>query len=75
MTKQELKDYLKSSKYTEEDLDFMWNACSSWGHPRISNLSKNGLTWRNVTINALKTLPLEFEKMRDKIFNEDETDN
>lgn len=75
MTKQELKDYLKSSKHTEEDLDFMWNACSSWEHSIISNLSENGLTWRNITINALKTLPLEFEKMRDKIFNEDETNN
>ena len=75
MTKQELEDYLKDSKYTEEDLDFMWNACASWGHSIVSNLSENGLTWRNLTINALKTLPLEFEKMRDKIFNKDETNN
>lgn len=67
----EQKQWLKDNGYTEKQIDAFWEDCRST-NPVVNAFSKNGGTWRDMSISVLKDLPtqkrrdLEYIKNKEK---------
>ena len=51
---------------SDEDLDWMWNFCAAFpnqGGGIIYRFDKQGISWRDLSDVALKTLPEVYEKV------------
>lgn len=59
----EQKEWMKSTGYTESQIDSFWNENIDT-NPIIKNLSSNGMTWRDMNLSCVKQLPTQ--KERDK---------
>lgn len=57
----EQKQWLKDSGYTEVQLDSFWNE-NIGTNPVITNLSKHGMTWRDMNVCILQQLPTQKER-------------
>lgn len=64
-----LGDWGKKNNITEEDLDFMWEACKVYGHDVISHIPSN---WREINPYIIPQIPVEYEKMVKKVIYEND---
>lgn len=63
MSRKEINSLLSELDLTESDLDFMWDFCVQFdSNPIISELSGQGLTWRDLNSSACKTLPSVYSR-------------
>lgn len=67
-TKKEIKQFLKDTGYTEEDMINFWNECIET-NPTIRSLDRSGVTWDKMNINVIEKLPTQ--KERDLKYMED----
>lgn len=73
--KKEVKEWLKSSGLTEEDLDFMWDFCVFFGHRVIGHLDSptdKDKKWRSLHLTLIQQIPREYEKMVKQVIYEEE---
>jgi hypothetical protein len=63
MTFEQGEQLMKEMNTTPDELDMMWKACITAGHPLISNLDRCGKGWRDLNPSAIKTLPIQYNKI------------
>lgn len=67
----EQKQWLKDNGYTEKQIDAFWEYCR-WTNPVVNAFSKNGGTWRDMSISVLKDLPTQKRRDLEYIKNKKE---
>lgn len=68
----EISKFLKSNKITKDEMDHMWDYCSSYpeyGGSLIKKLNDQGLRWSDLNEIAAVTLFDVFRKVEDNVIN------
>jgi hypothetical protein len=67
LTFEQGEQLMKEMNATPDELDAMWDACVEAGHSLIANLDRCGKGWRDMSPQAIKTLPREYNKIMEVV--------